>query len=118
MKRIQIFLALALSAAIILTSGSMAVARGQVMVAGKLVICTGSAPKVIRVDSNNQPVGPAHYCPECVLSIFDLPDVEDDWSAHPVGYEAVVQVFSPVVAKSRPLILIGARGPPHSVSTG
>jgi len=65
-----------LSVLILVTSGTMAVARGHAMVAGQIVICTGYGPKVITVDADNQPVGPALYCPDCALSFMDLAPTE------------------------------------------
>lgn len=75
-------LAWLLSALIFVTSAQMAVARGNAMMAGQIVICNGYGLKVINVDADNQPIGPVHYCPDCALSFMDLvtpglPDVCD-----------------------------------------
>ena len=64
---------LCLALMLALTSGAMAVARGQTMAAGTIVLCTGTGPLAVSVDADGQPVGPAHICPDCALSLLDAP---------------------------------------------
>ncbi len=63
--------AILLSLLIIVTSGSLAIARGQPDAAGQIVLCTGYGPQTVSVDQNGQPIAPAHMCPDCALSYFD-----------------------------------------------
>ncbi len=63
--------ALCLSLMLVLTSGAMAVARGQATASGSVVLCTGSGPVAVQVDAEGQPVGPVHICPDCALSLLD-----------------------------------------------
>jgi len=65
------FLALSLALIIALTSGAMAVARGQTSAAGAIVLCTGTGPLSVQVDADGQPIGPLHICPDCALGLFD-----------------------------------------------
>lgn len=65
------FIAVSLALVIALTSGVMAVARGQTNAAGSIVLCTGTGPIAVQVDADGQPVGPAHVCPDCALGLFD-----------------------------------------------
>ena len=62
--------ALALALLLVLTAQSMAVARGMPGAAGSIVLCTGSGPVTILTDAEGQPIGPAHVCPDCTLSLI------------------------------------------------
>lgn len=61
---------LTLALVIAMTSLSMAVARGQAVVGGEIVICTTYGTQTITLDASGTPVGPQHYCPDCALSLF------------------------------------------------
>ena len=64
--------ALFLSALIALTSVSMSLARGQMRDAsGSIVLCTGTGPISVQVDSDGQPFGPMPICPDCVVGFMD-----------------------------------------------
>ena len=83
MARLTPHIAGALALILVLTSGAMAVARGQTMAAGSIVICAGGGPVSIPVDADGNPTGPAHICPDCALSLLDAaapadPDVACD----------------------------------------
>lgn len=56
--------------AIVLTAGVAGAARGQAMAVGEMVICTGGAVVTITVDADGNPTGPAHWCPDCVLTLL------------------------------------------------
>ncbi|AJE45581.1 hypothetical protein [Celeribacter indicus] len=56
---------------LIVTSQSMAVARGTMRdPAGAMILCTGSGPTMVYVDESGRPMGPRHICPEAALSIL------------------------------------------------
>lgn len=105
-------LVLILSALMVLTSLSMAVARTAPDAAGQMVICSGEGSVVVRIDEDGQPIGPPHYCPECAISA--LTGVE------PANFPILmgVQGRSIVFALSKVLVLTQAkqaaqpRGPP------
>ncbi|MBD3763654.1 MAG: hypothetical protein IE927_02655 [Rhodobacterales bacterium] len=61
-------LTLALALIVALTSGTMAVARGQTRVGDRIVICSGYGLVTVELDENGTPVGPVHICPDCTLS--------------------------------------------------
>ncbi|SFK03421.1 DUF2946 family protein [Celeribacter neptunius] len=69
---------------LIVTSQSMAVARGTMRDAsGAVVLCTGTGPITVLTDADGQPIGPSHICPDCALTViaglaeaFDLPQPE------------------------------------------
>ncbi|MBU2891171.1 DUF2946 family protein [Celeribacter halophilus] len=63
--------ALVVALLLVVTSQSMAVARGTMRDAtGAVVICTGTGPLTVLTDADGQPVGPAHICPDCALSVI------------------------------------------------
>jgi hypothetical protein len=72
MKRL---LSLFLALVVILTSQQLALARGQAMAAGEMVLCVGGGMMTVAVDATGKPVGPAHVCPDGVMSLAgtDLP---------------------------------------------
>jgi len=114
MVRLRFISAIALSLLIALTSASMAVARGQTSVAGQMVICTGYAYVTVDVDSEGQPVGPRHICPDCALSLlnalttpfaFEMPEF--------VSGQAVV-VEKEIGMSGAALFALQARGPPRA----
>lgn len=72
------YLALVLVAVMVLTSQSMAVARGATGPAGQIVLCTGTGPVAVYVDDDGQPTGAPHICPDCALHLLDAfaaPDI-------------------------------------------
>jgi len=70
MALLRPFIAFSLALMIALTSGAMAIARGQSGAAGSIVLCTGTGPISVLVDGDGQPIGPVHICPDCALSLF------------------------------------------------
>lgn len=61
-----------LSLVLILVFSGMALgsARGQMRVAGSVVLCAGAAVTVQMVDINGRPVPVTHICPELALSLM------------------------------------------------
>lgn len=58
-------------AILLLTSQQMAMARGELKtVAGEVVLCQGGVAVSVSVDQDGNPVGPAHFCPDCVSGFF------------------------------------------------
>lgn len=56
---------------LLVTSQSMAVARGTMVDAtGTMVLCTGTGPITVLMDENGEPIGPRHICPDCALSVI------------------------------------------------
>lgn len=56
---------------LLVTSQSMAVARGTMVDAtGTMVLCTGTGPITVLMDENGDPIGPRHICPDCALSVI------------------------------------------------
>ncbi|MGB0901898.1 hypothetical protein [Halocynthiibacter sp.] len=114
--RIRILVAYLLSALIIMTSGTMAVARGHAMAAGQIVICTGYTMKVIAVDQDNQPIGPVQYCPDCALSFMDMTPITAITAQSPSRVIKLGYFVSAQTEQCQDCIITQqARGPPLSV---
>lgn len=113
MNRLRPVVALFLALTLVLTSGAMALARGQVAVAGTVVICTGQGVATVPVDSRGRPVGPAYICPDCALSLIATQAMPPLDLIRPLGTTLflVPQVELPVLA-GRPFIPYCARAPP------
>lgn len=73
-KPAVIFPRLFLALLLIVTSQTMAIARGASGPAGQMILCTGTGPVQVFVDEDGQPTGPPHYCPECALAFADCVD--------------------------------------------
>lgn len=75
--------AILLALTVLMTSGAMASARGQMRDAsGAMVICTGAGVVTVLVDENGTPIEHGHICPDCALSVlagledgFQLPEL-------------------------------------------
>lgn len=83
MKRVfRPLFGLLLALVLTVTAQSMAVARTSASPTGELVLCTGTGPVTIQVDAEGNPTGPAHICPDCAMSLFQMefsaPDVVRD----------------------------------------
>lgn len=67
----RIIKATLLALLLLVTSQSMAVARGTMKDAsGAMVLCTGTGPITVLTDENGQPIGPNHICPDCAMSVM------------------------------------------------
>lgn len=112
MRRFRPFAALALALLLVLTAQSMAVARGMPGAAGSVVLCTGSGPVTVLTDAEGQPLGPAHICPDCALSLIvtlahPLPD-----APRPAGRAEALVLPGAVAVLQRGARPFSARDPP------
>ncbi|MDX1823017.1 MAG: hypothetical protein R3197_19165 [Paracoccaceae bacterium] len=108
-------IAVVLALLLVLTAQAMAVARGMPGVAGAVVLCTGTGPVTVLTDAEGQPVGPAHICPDCTLSLIVALAQAGPVTAHPMG--RAVAVALPAVARlaAREIQPFSARDPPAVV---
>lgn len=105
-------IAVVLALLLVLTAQAMAVARGM---PGAVVLCTGTGPVTVLTDAEGQPVGPAHICPDCTLSLIVALAQAGPVTAHPMG--RAVAVALPAVARlaAREIQPFSARDPPAVV---
>lgn len=109
------FAAIAMALLLVLTAQSMAVARGMPAVAGAVVLCTGAGPVTILTDAEGQPLGPAHICPDCTLSLILALGQAAPGAAPPSGQAARVLLPAAVRPAARAVHPFRARGPPVPV---
>jgi len=111
-RTLRPLVAICLALLLVLTAQSMAAARGMPGVAGSIVLCTGSGPMIILTDAEGQPVGPAHICPDCALSLVVAVADTPPLVAHPMGRAETLQVPPLFVALPRIAQPFSARDPP------
>ncbi|EDZ46884.1 conserved hypothetical protein [Rhodobacterales bacterium Y4I] len=90
-RALRISLGLFLALTVTLTAHSAAARQGERDAAGQMVICTGTGPVTIYVDSEGQPVKPPHHCPDCVVHVLDA-------VTQPAGLVLPVEVCGTVTA--------------------
>ncbi|UWQ78043.1 hypothetical protein K3725_12035 [Leisingera sp. S132] len=88
---LRIFLGLFLALTVALTAHSAAARQGEGNAAGQMVICTGTGPVTVYVDSDGQPAKPPHNCPDCVMHVLDA-------VAQPAGLVLPVAACSEIAA--------------------
>ena len=115
MKLLRTYLAIALALVLVVTTHSMAVARGTSMPMDQVVLCTGTGPAVVLVDRDGQPVTPPHSCPDCTLGALALNDVAPDPILRPLGQAIVLRLEPIVQLRQQPARPASARGPPVPV---
>ena len=106
------FAAIALALLLVLTAQSMAVARAMPGVAGSVVLCTGTGPVTILTDAEGEPIGPAHICPDCALSLIVTLGQDEAVVAHPMGRADVLPVGAVAVVLPQGVRPFSARDPP------
>ncbi len=114
-RTLRTFTALFLALILGLTSHSLAMARTMPGPSGQVELCTGTGPVTIYVDEDGQPVGRAHFCPDCALHLLGgviPPDVDLQRIASCTGLHICCLSHS---AASAPQITAAARGPPLPV---
>ncbi len=112
MTLVRRLLSLTLIAVLALTAQGLAVARGQGAATGYVVICGGGGIAMVPVGPDGQPTGPAHFCPDGVLSVAPALAVPQGVAA-PATF-AVFTPAAPVPVKPAPVSVPAAmaRAPP------
>lgn len=109
------FLSLILALVVALTSGTMAVARGQVRSGDRIVICSGLGIVTVEVDAQGNPVGPVHICPDCALSFLAHLDTVAPSVLRPLTPGLGLLASPQRLASGRAVPMPRARGPPALV---
>ncbi|NSY38329.1 hypothetical protein GKC28_08690 [Leisingera sp. ANG59] len=111
----RICLGLFLALTVALTAHSAAARQGERDAAGRMVICTGTGPVTVYVDSEGQPAKPPHNCPDCVMHVLDA-------VAQPAGLVLSAAACSEVtagqqaaLASAQDVLRATARAPPAAV---
>lgn len=102
----------ALALLLALTSQTLAAARGQAMVAGEMVICSGGHLVTVKVDASGQPVETPHICPDCALHALAGVVAPDPVTVHaPAPLRVRLLACSQAAASVAPVVP-RARAPP------
>jgi hypothetical protein len=67
---LRAFISLTLAAIIVVTSQSMAVARGSSAASEQLVLCTSDGVIAVYLDADGNPTAAPHVCPECTQTFL------------------------------------------------
>jgi hypothetical protein len=106
-------LAFVFAAMIIATSGAMASARGMARDAtGEMVLCVGTGSVTVLMGADGQPLGVAHFCPDCALG--SLAAVAENQTVQMPAAMISKITFVPYTTAPTPFVGIGssARDPP------
>ncbi len=104
-----------LSLTLVLTSFSMAMARGQNPDMGTdMVICTGVGMVTITIGADGEPVETAHICPDA-MSIFAATTITHDIPAPLTALQWRVMAPDTVLTQPQETLSPSARGPPLDV---
>lgn len=107
--------ALFLSLTLVLTSYSMAVARGQNPDRGTdMVICTGVGMTTITIGPDGTPVKTTHICPDA-MSIFAATVALPNIPAQTMAMQWRVRPTNTVITQPAETLCPSARGPPLDV---
>ncbi|PCJ08223.1 MAG: hypothetical protein COB16_07740 [Rhodobacteraceae bacterium] len=106
------YLTLFLVLAVTLTAHSAGAMRGMRDAAGQMVICSGSGPMVIYVDSDGQPARAPYDCPDCIsMSVDALTPPLQHRQVAPVPLRTTA-LRAEIWVQSRMPIRATARAPP------
>jgi len=94
------------------TSLSLAVVRGQRRPAGEIVICTGMGLQTVAVDTDGNPVGPSHICPDGVAAIVALALTLPDPVVQAIDLGSVLRSQIEARAAGRAVLQPRSRDPP------
>lgn len=108
------FATIALCLVMILTAQATGMVRAQPGAQGYAVICTGSGPVMVELDSKGEPVS-RHYCPDGALALLAAVATPMALLERPVGAVRILTIPEGVhLAALRPQPA-QARGPPVPV---
>ena len=108
-------LSLVMVAVLALTAQGLAVARGQGAATGYVVICAGGGMAMVPTGPDGQPAGPAHFCPDGVLTVAPALAVPQSATA-PETFAAFTPLApAPVPTAPATLPAAVARAPPAAV---
>ncbi|MDP4033737.1 MAG: hypothetical protein Q8P60_12970 [Pseudorhodobacter sp.] len=115
MTRLHPLVLALLMLALMATSVTMAVARGQVPSGETMVICSGYGTTTISVDAAGNPTGPVHPCPECLMGLVAVlaPALPDLARPDLPSRKLVAVEIPPLASRSAPPAR--ARDPPLSI---
>ncbi|TDL81743.1 hypothetical protein E2L05_19665 [Meridianimarinicoccus aquatilis] len=112
MSRLRSSLALGLVCLIALTAVHVGAIRGQAKVAGSIVVCSSGGVVNVAVDADGRPVGPAHECPDCIMSVLAALDLTVPGAVDARQVSSAIWADHIQQELSREGLTANARGPP------
>ena len=106
------YLGLILALAVALTAHNAAALQGSRDAAGQMVICTGTGPVVVYMDSEGQPMPPPHSCPDCVMHLLDAVAPSPAIAAPVASGHREASVAKTVPGRAQQILRATARAPP------
>lgn len=110
--------AICLTLVLVLTSGAMAIARGQMAAspAMTLVICVGEGTETLRLDADGNPIPATHHCPDCTLvGLAALPTLPAIQAALPQTTASPTRLAQTDTFSNAPRLGGTARAPPRPI---
>lgn len=104
--------AILFAAVLAATSLTMAVARGQMRVAGEIILCTGDGPMTVAVNERGEPVGPVLICPDMALGLLAAVSAPMPQSSRPEGVTRMQAPADLARPASQAAPMPRSRGPP------
>lgn len=112
MALLRTYLAVLIALCMVLTTQTMALARGMSDPVGEMVLCIGNETVTVYYDDDGQPVDPPHYCPDCSVSPLALLQSSFVPNLRPLGQGVVLRIERGQKAIAAEVIPASARGPP------
>lgn len=112
MHRARVHIGFLVILVLIMSGQAMTPARGSPAPIGQMTLCTGNGPVTVLVDSEGRPTGAVYICPDCALSLFDLPATITEGASFVARAAGVIQVAPEPAASARSLAAFRARAPP------
>ncbi|MDU8929874.1 hypothetical protein RXV86_21010 [Alisedimentitalea sp. MJ-SS2] len=109
---LRTYAGIVLTLMLVLTSQSMAVARGMPNATGEIILCTSEGIVSVAVDENGQPVDPPHICPDCAMSLFAFVAETSPFPVRPLGSVETLIPTKVIHQASAQEVPAAARGPP------
>ena len=100
---------------LVLSSVQVGYARAQATPVGSMVLCIGQSTVTVAVDSQGQPTGPVHLCPDCVMGL--VATLPLGTPAAPCDQRFTVPVFASEDARAIGVLPsdVRVRGPPSLI---
>lgn len=114
MIALRSYLGMALVLCLLLTSQTMAVARGAHDPSGHVILCTGKGPVTVLVDTDGKPINPVHICPDCALGLFDAAMASFVKAERPLSHRVIAFSHDDLPSLSQDDAIVRVRGPPSA----
>ena len=112
MAKLRAYLSGVLVLVLVLTGHSMAIARGMPGASGYAEYCISETAVMVPVDSEGNPTGPAHICPDFSLSLLNWVEVAPVVVVPVAGSASRIETWHETSDRPIRLVEASARAPP------